>query len=191
MRGYGTRLTCFGLRSGGELRAGSPWDGSGDVLDREDPLESRDAALAELAPGSATELADRLHGRPRRMVDARRQHRVERVGDVNDPRAERNFLSLEAVWIAGAVEPFVVVADGGHGVVQEAEAVDDPRSLVRVSLHQPPLIGRERRGLQEDRVGDRELADVMEERRVPEQIELRLREAELAADRERELLHSA
>ena len=49
----------------------------------------------------------------------------------------------------------------------------------------------EARRLQQDRVGDRELADVVEERRVAEQVELRLREAELAADRERELLHAA
>ena len=48
----------------------------------------------------------------------------------------------------------------------------------------------ERRRLQQDRVGDRELADVVEERRVAEHLELRLREAELAADRERELLHA-
>ena len=39
--------------------------------------------------------------------------------------------------------------------------------------------------------GIAELADVVEERRVAEQVELGLREAELAADRERELLHAA
>ncbi len=40
-------------------------------------------------------------------------------------RAERNVLALQPVRIAGAVEALVVVADCGHGVVQEAEAVDD------------------------------------------------------------------
>ena len=123
-------------------------------------------------------------------VDARRQHRVERVGDVDDPGAERDLLAAEPVRVAGAVEALVVVADRRHRVLEEAEAVDDARALLGVALHQRPLLARQARRLEEDRVRDRELADVVEERRVAEQVELRLREAELAADRERELLHA-
>ena len=81
-----------------------------------------------------------------------------------------------------------MVANRRHGVLEEAEAVDDARSLLRVALHERPLLVREARGLQQDRVRNRELADVVEECRVTEQIELRLREPELAPDRERELL---
>ena len=80
------------------------------------------------------------------------------------------------------------MADRRDGVVQEAEAVDDPRALVGVPLHQRPLLIREDGGLEQDRVGNGQLADVVEERRVPEQVELRLREPQLAPDRERELL---
>ena len=63
-----------------------------------------------------------------------------------------------------------------------------PSSACR--LHERPLLLGQARGLQQDRVRDRELADVVEERGVSEQVELRLREPELAADRERELLHA-
>ena len=78
------------------------------------------------------QLGERLGRRPRGAVDPRRQHRVERVGDVDDAGAERDVLAPQAVRVAGAVEALVVVADRGHGVVQEAEAVDDPRALVGV-----------------------------------------------------------
>ena len=84
----------------------------------------------------------------------------------------------------------MVVADRGHGVVQETEPVDDPRALVGVPLHQRPLLVGEDGRLEQDRVGDGELADVVEQRRVAEEVELRLREAQLAADREGELLHA-
>src|SRR5438046_1810281 len=68
-----------------------------DALDRQDPLERRDAARAELAAGGAAELLQRLRGGPSGPVDARRQHRVERVGDVDDAGAERDLLPLEPV----------------------------------------------------------------------------------------------
>ena len=109
---------------------------------------------------------------------------------MDDPCAERDLLPLQAVRIAEAVEALVVVADRRHGVVQEAEPVDDPRALVRVALHERPLLVGEHGRLEQDRVGDRELADVVEERRVAEQVELGLRKPQLAADRERELLHA-
>ena len=160
-------------------------------LERQDPLERADAARAELGAGGAAELGERLLERPGGAVDPRRQHRVERVGDVDDAGAERDLLVPEPVGVAGAVEALVVMADRRHGVAEEAEAVDDARALVGVALHQRPLLLREARRLEQDRVRDRELADVVEERRVAEQVELGLREAELAADRQRELLHAA
>ena len=110
---------------------------------------------------------------------------------MDDPGAERDLLPGQPVGIPRAVEALVVVADRRHRVAEEPEPVDDARALLGVALHQRPLLGRERGGLQQDRVGDRELADVVEERGVAEQVELRLGEAELAADRERELLHAA
>ena len=160
-------------------------------VERQDPLERRDTARAELGGGGAAKLGERLVERPGRAVDAGRQHRVERVGDVDDPRAERDLLALQAVGIAGAVEALVVVADRRNGVAEEAEPVDDAGALVGVALHQRPLLLRQARRLQQDRVRDRQLADVVEEGRVAEQVELHVRESELTTDRERQLLHTA
>ena len=110
---------------------------------------------------------------------------------MDDPRAERDLLPSQAVRIAGAVEALVMVADRRNGVAEEAEPVDDARALVGVALHQRPLLLRQARRLQQDRVRDRQLADVVEERGVAEQVELDVREPELTTDRERKLLDTA
>src|ERR687887_498332 len=117
--GYERRSLCDGLRH----RVAE------DRLERKDPLERGDGARAELGAGGAAKLLDRLVRRPRRAIDARRQHRVERVGDVDDARAERDLLALDPVRVAGAVPALVVVADRRHRVLEEAEAVDDARAL--------------------------------------------------------------
>src|SRR5436190_8802475 len=186
--GLASREVCYrALRGGQDALAGFLVV---EALDREDPLEGGDAARAELRAGGAPELLQGLRGRPCGPVDAGREHRVERVRHVDDPSAERDFLPAQPVGIAGAVVAFVVVPDRWHGVVQEAEAVDDAGALVGVALHQVPLLLGQARRLQQDRVRDRELADVVEERRVTEQVELCLREPQLPADGERELLHA-
>ena len=141
--------------------------------------------------GPVAQLLERDLERPRRAVDARREHRVERVRDVDDPRAERDRVPRQAARVAAAVEALVVVPDRGHRLVEEPEPLDDPRALLGVALHDHPLVVGQRRRLEQDRVRDRELADVVEERRVAELVEVGLRELELAADRERELLDAA
>ena len=106
-------------------------------------------------------------------------------------RAERDLVPAQTVRIAGAVEALVVVPDRRHGVGHEAETVDDPGSLGGVPAHQAPLLGVETRRLHQDRVRDRQLADVVEEGGVAEKVELGTGEVELAADRERQALHAA
>src|SRR5262249_54446695 len=79
-------------------------------VERHAPLERGDAARAELGAGVRPQLGERGGRLEGGAVGARRQHRAERVGDVDDARAERDLLALKAVRIAGAVEPLVVVA---------------------------------------------------------------------------------
>src|SRR5205809_161966 len=114
------------------------WGLRGTELERQDPLQGGHAARAELAGGRAPQLVQRLGGGPGGSVDARGQHRVERVGDVDDPGAERDVLAGQPVGVARTVPALVVVADGRHSVVQEAEPVDNARALVGVTLHQVP-----------------------------------------------------
>jgi len=91
-------------------------------------------------------------------------------------RTERNVVAGEPVGVPRSVEPLVVMADRRHGVAQEAEAVDDRRTFGGVARHDRPLVVGEACRLQEDRVRDPELADVVEEGCVAEQLQLGVRE---------------
>src|SRR3990170_9130696 len=68
-----------------------------ECLERKDPLDRTDTAGAELRARLPAQLLERLVERTRRAVDARRQHRVESVGDVDDAGAERDLLAPPAV----------------------------------------------------------------------------------------------
>src|SRR3954471_18181358 len=89
---------CGSLLSGGERGLAGAF--VVQALERQDPLQSGDAARAELAPSRAPQLVERLAGRAGGAVDAGGEHRVEGVGDVDDPRAERDLLALEAIRVA-------------------------------------------------------------------------------------------
>src|SRR5438046_9487561 len=97
----------------------------GERLEGQDPLERAHTARAKLRSRRPAKLGEGLGGGPRGAVDAGRQHRGERGGDVDAPSAERDLLSPQPVRIAGPVEALVVVANRGDGVVQESQAVDD------------------------------------------------------------------
>ena len=56
-------------------------------------------------------LGDGFDGQPRGAVGACAGHRVERIGDVDDARGQRNRVAFEPVWIAVAVRTFVVQLD--------------------------------------------------------------------------------
>ena len=55
-----------------------------------------------------------------------------------------------------------MVADQRHGLAERAEVGNDRRAVVRMALDEVVLLGRERGRLVEDRVGQAQLADVVE-----------------------------
>src|SRR6266545_1953114 len=172
--GASARSGLGGFDEFGQLRRPDRREGLDDGVERKDALERRDAARAELGARLRLHLAEGLVDRARRAIDPRGQHRVEGVRDVDDPGAERDLLTGDPVGIARSVEALMVMADRRHSVLEEAEAVDDPRALLGMALHERPFLPREAGRLQEDRIWDRELADVVEQRRMPEQVELGL-----------------
>ena len=80
--------------------------------------------------------------------------------------------------------------DERHARAQPAQLVDDRGAVRRVPLDRLELVGVQARGLRQDRVGHGELADVVEETGVAERVQPVGRQAELFADRERDLLHA-
>lgn len=71
------------------------------------------------------------------------------------------------------------------------EAADDAGALVGVGLHDQALVRRQLAGLEQDRIGDGELADVVEQGRVPEHVELILRHVQLPPHRQGQLADAA
>ena len=93
---------------------------------------------------------------------ARREH-VVGVGDRDQPRRQRDLLAREPVRVAGAVPALVVAEhDVGHRPVA-VDAAHDPRPVRGVAADDLPLLLAQRLGGEQDRVGERELADVVEQ----------------------------
>jgi hypothetical protein len=79
----------------------------GVVLAGEDGAEALDDVWVELAAGAPSQLGDRPVFVHCSVVGAVGCHRVECVADGDDPRAERDVVCCERVWVAGSVVVFV------------------------------------------------------------------------------------
>jgi hypothetical protein len=86
------------------------------------------------------------------------------------------------VGIAGAVPALVLVADEPADAGEELHRREDLLPDDRVALHHRALVGGERARLVEDRLGHRDLADVVEDRGEPQVAQLLLAEPEPPAD---------
>src|SRR5581483_1234147 len=78
-----------------------------------------------------------------------------------DPRLERDPVAADAVRVAAPVDALMVGPDPGGDVVQP-RMLEDPRADLRVALDLAPLGRIERARLLQDRVGDPELAEVVQ-----------------------------
>ena len=94
-------------------------------------------------------------------------HRVERVGDREDPRRGRDLAAAPPVRIAAAVPALVMRADDLEPrAAQERDAAQELLAEHGVRLHQPALGRGQRPGLLQDPVRDPDLADVVEHEAV-------------------------
>ena len=124
-------------------------------------------ARVELRASAAVDLGHGVRQRHGRLVDAHREHRVERVAGRDDAAAERNARAGDAVRVAGAVPALVVAAGDLLGQAHHAGAAvaQDLRADQRVHLHLVELGRGERAFLEQDRVAHGDLADVVDPRR--------------------------
>ena len=127
-------------------------------------MNASTTAGSNCVPLSADDDPARL-GRARSAgaVGAVGRQRVERVGDREHARGERDVLAGQPVGVAVAVPALVVVAHDELGLAEEVDVAQDLPADDRVALHQRALGLVERLGLEEDRVGDRDLADVVQQ----------------------------
>src|SRR5439155_22165028 len=99
------------------------------------------------------------------------------------------LVAPQPVRIAIAVPALVVVQHPvGDGL--DAEALEHPIADLRMALEDEALRLVEIAGLAQDLLRDRELAEVVEARREPGQLDLRLVDPEPPGDPRRELTHT-
>src|SRR6185437_13777571 len=109
------------------------------------------------------------------------RHGIERIGDGEDPRTERNLFTHETVRVAASIPAFVVRPhDLEPFTLQEHNSREHRLSEHRVRLHPPALRWAQGAGLQQDAVRDSDLADIVEQESVRRALVFRKR---FSADR--------
>ena len=130
----------------------------------------------ERSPGLVLHQPDRALMVERLVIGPLGRHRVEVVDDGEDAGTERNLIAPQPLRVAFAVPPFVVAQDQRCDRIWEGHRGDDFCSHLRMNPNLLELFLRERSGLGQDVLGHGELADVVQQRRRPHALNLRLRE---------------
>ena len=104
------------------------------------------------------------------------------VADEDDPRLDRNVLAELAIGIAGAVVALVAVPDDRPDFFEPVDRRDDPLAELGMLLDDLALLRRQRARLRQDRLGNADLPDVVEERTELQLLERARFEAEPLAD---------
>ena len=120
-------------------------------------------------PRSAGTRASASAGLIGRAVGARAGHRVPRVGQGDDGRALGDPRAVQAVRVPAPVPALVVVAHPGDLLGRQHVRARSTRRATACSFRRSYSSGVERAGLEQDRVRDADLADVVDERRLAQQ----------------------
>ena len=139
----------------------------------------------ELLARHAPHLRDRLGRGERRAVGVARDHHVVGVGDRDHPRQQRDRLAGELVRVALAVPALVVAEDDLRHRRVGLHPRDDAGAVLRVAADDLPVLLGQRRGGEQDRVGERELADVVQQPGGVDEVLLRARAAVRLGERPR------
>src|SRR3954465_6735111 len=124
----------------------------GPLLGLRDAMERCDDRGVELEAGAAVQLEERLGRRDGVAEDARARHRVERVGDGDDPRADRYLRRVDAARIAETVHPLLRAAHQIGGRREVRNRANEVGADRRVPANQELLLFGQRRRLAEDRL---------------------------------------
>ena len=114
----------------------------------------------------AGDIVEGLGARPCGLVRPHGSERVVDIGDGDDARAQRDVIADEAVRVARAVVLLVVAEcdQRAHAHVFGCAALQDLVPDHRMTPHDVPLRRVELRRLEQDLVGDADLADVVQRR---------------------------
>ena len=133
-------------------------------------------------PLSWLEQADRGVEAHRLVVRPLGHQRVEVIDHRQNARAERNLLAFQARRITLAVPSLVVAEDQRRHRIGKRHAADDFGADLRVDADLLEFFLRQRPGLRQDVLGNRQLADVVQQRRGLDALDLGLGHAERARE---------
>jgi hypothetical protein len=141
-----------------------------------------DVSISPPADGFVFELLVRLLERQRRLVRARGRQGIENVHDRHDLRKHRDFVALEPFRVTRAVEPLVVIPHDGTNASKRAQLAAEAVADDRVLLHDALFFRRETSRLQQDRIRDPDLADIVKKPALGEGVEVVVAQSQLAPD---------
>src|SRR5438309_5840258 len=154
-----------------ELRQrGRRWGGrdgvAADGLPFEDwnAQESGDHARIELRSREALDLGAYFRVLSRRAERAPRRHRLVRFADVQDARAERQLFAGESQRVTAAVVALVMREHQAPRLVERRDVGQHAVAQLGVPLELLPFLGREACALEEDRVWNGDLPQVVDQR---------------------------
>ena len=130
-----------------------------------------DPAPRSISATAASTVQDSLYGT---LVD----EDVEDVGEVHEPGRQRDRIARQAAWIAAAVPALVVVAGDRLGRLDDVgiAALQHPRAEHGVRFDDLEFLLGQTSRLEQDRVRDRDLADVVQRRRAMDERDLPVRQ---------------
>ena len=118
----------------------------------------------ELGPLAGFQLGEREVGGAALAVGARRRHGVIGIANGHDARVQRNVLARQAVRVAAAVVPLVVMQNDVQDLPEGLDRLQDARAQDGVHAHDELLVLVELAFFEQDLVDDADLADVVQDR---------------------------
>ena len=125
--------------------------------------ERRDNSRIEMSASLPFNHATCVRSAARLSVRAIRREHVIGVGDRDNPSLDGYGFTDQAVWIAAAIHALVVIEHSEELTLEVPSPPQDAHANFRVSFHHLPFRSVQRTVLVQDRIGDAELADVVEE----------------------------
>src|SRR6266487_354457 len=124
--------------------------------------EGHDNHRVELAPRPFQQLLANLLHRAVRTVGAVGAHRRPRVTDRDDPRLDPDIVAAATVRIAAPIKALVVLAHDQRYPAQPSRKPNQPSALDRMAAQDRPVPVGERAALEQNLIGDDDLADIVQ-----------------------------
>jgi hypothetical protein len=117
-----------------------------------------------------------------RAVRTMGAHGLHHIGHAQDPGFQANFLPLQTLGIAGAIQPLVMLKDNFGSVARERDGLQDIIGYLGMGFDQGKFLGSEFTRLRKKIRGDGELSQIMECAGYPKIMQAILQQAHLSAN---------